>query len=191
MENIRTDISVGDIVQHFKRETLSNPGNLYLYKILAFAEHTETKETLVIYQALYKDESKNIDHTIFARPYDMFMSEVDHNKYPNIKQQYRFEKFTGEYTPDEQSKAQIYIVKHYDIYDADRTEFVFGVASSYEKAIEMVKDEIKNVHSSYSCCRYTIEEWEVDKRDMGGSVKRFTKQENIEFAKELGVYQGD
>ena len=188
---MRTDINVGDIVQHFKRETLSHPGNLYLYKILAFAEHTETGEMLVIYQALYKDESKNIDHTIFARPYDMFMSEVDHNKYPNIKQQYRFEKFTGEYTPDEQSKAQIYIVKHYDIYDADRTEFVFGVASSYDKAVEMIKDEIKNVHSSYSCCRYTIEEWEVDKRDMGGSVKRFTKQENIEFAKELGVYQGD
>mgnify|MGYP003308131037 CR=1 FL=1 len=96
MENIRTDISVGDIVQHFKRETLSNPGNLYLYKILAFAEHTETKETLVIYQALYKDESKNIDHTIFARPYDMFMSEVDREKYPDIKQKYRFEKVEEE-----------------------------------------------------------------------------------------------
>ena len=189
MDNIRTDIAVGDIVQHFKRETLSQPGNLYLYKILAFAEHTETKEMLVIYQALYKDPSKNIDHTIFARPYDMFMSEVEHNKYPDIKQKYRFEKYMGEYTPDEQFKAQIYIVKHYDIYDIDHTEFTIGVAATYEKAIQMIKDEILNVASSYSCCRYIIEEWEIDKRDMGGDIKRFTKEENIEFAKELNVYQ--
>ena len=93
---MRTDINVGDIVQHFKRETLSNPGNLYLYKVLAFAEHTETGEMLVIYQALYKNPSKNINYTIFARPMDMFMSEVENAKYPDIKQKYRFEKYTGE-----------------------------------------------------------------------------------------------
>jgi hypothetical protein len=72
---MRTHINVGDIVQHFKRETLSNPGNLYLYKILAFAEHTETGEMLVIYQALYKDLSKNINYTIFARPMDINNSQ--------------------------------------------------------------------------------------------------------------------
>lgn len=104
---MRTDINVGDIVQHFKRETLSNPGNLYLYKILAFAEHTETKEMLVIYQALYKDSSKNINYTIFAQPINMFMSEVDRDKYPNIKQRYRFEKYNGEIC-DEQSKLMFF-----------------------------------------------------------------------------------
>ena len=107
MDNIRTDIAVGDIVQHFKRETLSNPGNLYLYKILAFAEHTETKEMLVIYQALYKDPSKNINYTIFARPMDMFMSEVERDKYPDIKQKYRFEKYNGEIR-DEQGKIMFF-----------------------------------------------------------------------------------
>jgi len=81
-------INPGDIVQHFKRETLSDAekaANKYLYKVLCFAEHTETKEKLVIYQALYSDFG------IYARPYDMFMSETDHEKYPSIRQKYRFE----------------------------------------------------------------------------------------------------
>ena len=189
MDNIRTDIAVGDIVQHFKRETLSNPGNLYLYKILAFAEHTETKEMLVIYQALYKDPSKNIDYTIFARPMDMFMSEVEYDKYPDIKQRYRFEKYDGEYTSDDNIKSNVYVVKYYDIYDHDHTEFILGVASTYEKAIEIIKDEIKNIASCYHSYRFSIEQWELDKRYMGGLTESFTKEENIEFAKELGVYQ--
>lgn len=88
----RTDFKPGDVVKHFKRELLENINNtLYLYKILEIAEHTETKEKLVIYQALYEDSTKDINFNVFARPYDMFMSEVDHSKYPDIKQKYRFE----------------------------------------------------------------------------------------------------
>ena len=93
----RTDIRIGDIVKHFKRETLDSriPSrkSLYLYKIIDIAEHTETKEKLVIYQALYSNEDTGINFNTFARPYDMFMSEVDHEKYPHIKQKYRFEKY--------------------------------------------------------------------------------------------------
>ena len=90
----RSDIRVGDIVQHFKRELLTDTANsLYLYKVLEIAEHTETKEKLVIYQALYEDPVKEIHFGVFARPYDMFMSEVDHEKYPNIQQKYRFERY--------------------------------------------------------------------------------------------------
>ena len=90
----RTDIKVGDIVQHFKRELIEDKtSNKYLYKILDIAEHTETKEQLVIYQALYEDLEKGIRFGVYARPYDMFMSEVDHVKYPDIKQKYRFEKY--------------------------------------------------------------------------------------------------
>jgi len=58
----------------------------YIYKVLAFAEHTETGERLVVYQAMYAP------FKICARPYDMFMSEVDRVKYPDVKQKYRFEK---------------------------------------------------------------------------------------------------
>lgn len=93
-------LKVGDIVKHFKRELLRNPGNLYLYKIVGFAKHTETKEPLVIYQALYENDMMGVHFDLYARPYDMFMSEVDHNKYPYIKQKYRFEK----YYSDEEGK---------------------------------------------------------------------------------------
>lgn len=77
---------IGDIVRHFKRETISPLANEYLYKIIAFAQHSETGEKLVIYQGLYPP------YKTCARPYEMFMSEVDRKKYPEIKQKYRFEK---------------------------------------------------------------------------------------------------
>ena len=85
--NIR-EFKPGDIVKHFKRETLSTKEletNMYLYQIIGIAEHTETKEKLIVYKALYDKEF------MCARPYDMFMSEVDKEKYPDIKQKYRFE----------------------------------------------------------------------------------------------------
>lgn len=74
----------GDIVKHFKRE-LDSSGNMYLYRILGVARHTENGEELMVYQALYGDCQ------IFARPLAMFVDEVDHIKYPDIKQKYRFE----------------------------------------------------------------------------------------------------
>ena len=80
------DICVGDIVRHFKREWVSADTSEYLYKVLAFAQHTETGERLVIYQALYAP------FKVCARPYAMFMSGVDREKYPDIRQKYRFEK---------------------------------------------------------------------------------------------------
>ena len=82
----KRDILVGDIVQHFKREWVSSETSEYLYKVLAFAQHTETGEKLVVYQGMYPP------FKICARPYDMFMSEVDREKYPKIRQKYRFEK---------------------------------------------------------------------------------------------------
>lgn len=80
------DILVGDIVQHFKREWVPSETSEYLYKVLAFAQHTETREKLVVYQGMYPP------FKICVRPYDMFMSEVDREKYPKIRQKYRFEK---------------------------------------------------------------------------------------------------
>ena len=80
----------GDIVRHFKHERYPATSPMYTYKILGYATHSETRETLVIYEALY-----NLNDTeklkVFARPLEMFMSEVDREKYPDIRQKYRFE----------------------------------------------------------------------------------------------------
>jgi hypothetical protein len=85
----------GDIVKHFKREKmteeqLKEEPNLYLYEIIGIARHTENKEEVVVYKLLYQTEVMNgVDFVV--RPLEMFMSEVDHAKYPNIAQKYRFE----------------------------------------------------------------------------------------------------
>lgn len=53
--------TIGAIVRHFKREYITDPQSAeYLYKILAFASHTETGEKLVIYQALFILHTKRV-----------------------------------------------------------------------------------------------------------------------------------
>ena len=85
----------GDIVQHFKREKMTDEQlkeepNLYLYEIIGIARDTETDEELMIYKPLYLTDFINgVDFA--ARPIEMFNSEVDHEKYPEINQKYRFE----------------------------------------------------------------------------------------------------
>ncbi|ETP72793.1 Protein of unknown function (DUF1653) [Lachnospiraceae bacterium JC7] len=86
METKKRDFNPGDVVKHFKRETVDQNSSTYLYKIIGIATHTETREPMMVYQALYGDCQ------LYVRPYEMFMGKVDEQKYPDIKQKYRFEK---------------------------------------------------------------------------------------------------
>lgn len=86
-------IKNGDIVRHFKKETMDNSDpNIYLYKVIDInARNTDNYERVVVYEALYNHGDKVKIGNVFVRKYDEFMSEVDHVKYPDIVQKYRFE----------------------------------------------------------------------------------------------------
>lgn len=73
---MRADPKPQELYRHFK-------GNIY--QIRCLARHTETREMMVVYQAMYDT------FEIYVRPLSMFMEEVDHVKYPDVRQRYRFE----------------------------------------------------------------------------------------------------
>lgn len=69
------EIKVGQVYKHFKG---------FIIEVIAIAKHTETLEELVV----YKEKENN---GYWARPISMFYEEVDHEKYPDVTQKYRFE----------------------------------------------------------------------------------------------------
>lgn len=70
------ELKIKGIYKHFK-------GDYYIIEDVAI--HSETQEKYVVYRQLYGENK------LYIRPYDMFLSEVDHEKYPDVKQKYRFQ----------------------------------------------------------------------------------------------------
>lgn len=73
---MQNTVLVNRIYRHFK-------GDYYI--VVCIAKHSETEEEMVVYRQLYGAGE------LWVRPMSLFISEVDHEKYPDVKQKYRFE----------------------------------------------------------------------------------------------------
>ena len=80
MSNDERKVLIGKTYRHFKGMTVLT---------IALPINTETSEKMVMYKCLSDGE-------YYVRPCDMFLSEVDHDKYPNVTQKYRFEEISAE-----------------------------------------------------------------------------------------------
>ena len=61
-----------------------------VYLVTDIAVHSETAEPMVIYKIFDNPD------LVWCRPLDMFLSEVDHEKYQEVKQLMRFERIVGD-----------------------------------------------------------------------------------------------
>ena len=138
----------GDVVQHFKREMLDfeeKHTDKYLYEIIGVATHSETREPMMVYRPLYDDRG------MYVRPLEMFLSEVDHDKYPDVMQQYRFEKVPTvplklvhdaiEMASDEWQ--QYLDTKELEIISIPEDRYMFG-DDDYDELTEMIDSDFQS-----------------------------------------------
>ena len=143
----RKNPKAGEVYRHFK-------GNLY--EVLGIAAHTETSEKLVVYR-----DCNNAER-VFARPLDMFMSKVDHIKYPFVRAKYRF-------TLEAEAVEVEYVVEEVIAEENEGTE--------EEAAAEVLADEVEETE--------VVEEAPVEEEVVSAPV------EQAEEVVEEPVVEGD
>ncbi|MBR3319529.1 DUF1653 domain-containing protein [Candidatus Saccharibacteria bacterium] len=74
-------LKVNGVYRHFKGKK---------YRVEGIAKYSEDLSDYVIYRQMYGDGE------LYVRPLDMFMSEVDHERYPDVQQKWRFEEVEAE-----------------------------------------------------------------------------------------------
>ena len=144
-------VRTGEFYHHFKNK---------LYQIIAVAIHSETGERMVVYQALYGD------YKIYVRPYDMFVSEVDHEKYPDVVQKYRFERVE----PGKEGQNEIFpeSEERNGISGEPNPHLMrFLDAESYEVQMECLKYLEKSAGQSDLDSIYVV----LDMKPLGGSIE--------------------
>ena len=125
-----------------------------IYQVLSLAEHTESGEKLVIYQAMYGD------FKVYARPLAMFMEKVDKAGYPEEAQEYRFERMEMRKEPDEPDEPQIPGIDPLVIrfLDADSYSMINTMAISID--VEVEEGEIEDRYEELRRCLLLYDKFE-------------------------------
>ncbi|MCI8853055.1 MAG: DUF1653 domain-containing protein [Lachnospiraceae bacterium] len=147
------DIKAGEYYRHFKDR---------LYQIVAVGTHSETGEKMVVYEAQYGDGG------IWIRPYDMFVSEVDREKYPDVQQKYRFEKVEAptevnpmlvRFLDAESYRDKLELFQCWEGYADD--QLLESIAASLD--ITLSAGNTKEKYRQIVSCLKTMEHFEVDR----------------------------
>lgn len=147
------EVKPGEYYRHFKDR---------LYQIVAIAKDSETEEKMVVYQAMYGEED------IWVRPYTMFVSEVDREKYPDVEQRYRFEKVEEaveanplllRFLDAETIKAKLELFEAWEAY-ADE-QLLESVAAAMD--ITLGKGTVREKYREILNCLKTMEHFETER----------------------------
>lgn len=164
----------GEKYRHFKEK---------LYQVVTVAEHTETGEALVIYQALYGD------FKTYARPFSMFTSPVDREKYPQAPQEFRFqlvlERESQTLSSKGQAESQDFAAEKPDSSrSAEEKLMAFFDAETMEEKYKILlemRDDITDrmVNNMAVALDVVIEEGPIDQRyeDLKNCVRTFQRYE--------------